>query len=89
MLVLGLLLLGLLLGGAIGWAVVRIRGEAATRVARSGSAAVAKLRPGPALYGGVEAESRSSSNAMRTLTSSTSSGRRCSRLLTVDVSESA
>ena len=36
MLELGLLLLGLLLGGAIGWAVVRIRGEAATRVAREG-----------------------------------------------------
>jgi len=33
---LGLLLLGLLLGGAIGWAVVRIRGESATRVAREG-----------------------------------------------------
>ena len=36
MLELGLLLLGLLLGGAIGWAVVRIRGESATRVAREG-----------------------------------------------------
>jgi DNA recombination protein RmuC len=36
MLELGLLLLGLLLGGVVGWAVARVRGEAATRVAREG-----------------------------------------------------
>ena len=36
MLELGLLVLGLLLGAVVGWAVVRVRGEAATRVAREG-----------------------------------------------------